>query len=165
MTVTDVHKDTGAGTLTVVAEYNASPDRIWQLWADPRQLERWWGPPTYPATVTDHDLSAGGTVRYHMTGPEGDQHHGGWDVVGSDRPHRIEFEDFFADDDGAENTDLPRSRTSVSIDDVGGGITRMTIETVYGSPEALVQVLEMGMEEGIRSALGQIDDVLAAQPV
>ncbi len=45
-----------ARTMTLEAEFDASPERVWQLWADPRQLERWWGPPTYPATVTTHDL-------------------------------------------------------------------------------------------------------------
>lgn len=52
-----------------------------QLWADPRKLERWWGPPTYPATVVEHDLRAGGKVAYLMTSPEGEQHHGWWKVL------------------------------------------------------------------------------------
>ena len=46
-------------TMTITAEFDAPIERVWQLWADPRQLERWWGPPTYPATVVDHDLSPG----------------------------------------------------------------------------------------------------------
>ncbi|MGH2353833.1 MAG: SRPBCC family protein, partial [Chloroflexota bacterium] len=57
MTVTAVRKDAQSRTLTLEAEFHASPERVWQLWADPRQLERWWGPPTYPATVEAHDLA------------------------------------------------------------------------------------------------------------
>ncbi len=57
MTVTAVRKDPQRLTLTVEAEFDASVERIWQLWADPRKLERWWGPPTYPATFTKHDLT------------------------------------------------------------------------------------------------------------
>ncbi len=60
MSVTSVVKDTERLTMTVTAEYDVSAERAWQLWADPRQLERWWGPPTYPATVVDHDLRPGG---------------------------------------------------------------------------------------------------------
>ena len=67
MTVTAVRKDPQALSLTLDAEFDASPERVWQLWADPRQLERWWGPPTYPATVTKHELRPGGRVEYHMT--------------------------------------------------------------------------------------------------
>ncbi|MGH2380466.1 MAG: SRPBCC family protein, partial [Candidatus Limnocylindria bacterium] len=69
MTVTAVRKHPETLTMTLEAEFDASPDRVWQLWADPRQLERWWGPPTYPATFTKHDLAPGGRVEYHMTGP------------------------------------------------------------------------------------------------
>jgi uncharacterized protein YndB with AHSA1/START domain len=78
MTVTDVRKDPGSRTLTIEAEFDASPERIWELWADPRQLERWWGPPTYPATFETHDLRPGGHVTYYMIGPEGDQPRGFW---------------------------------------------------------------------------------------
>ena len=52
MTVTAVRKDPDTLTMTLDAEFEAPPERVWQLWADPRQLERWWGPPTYPATFT-----------------------------------------------------------------------------------------------------------------
>ncbi|MGI3199016.1 SRPBCC family protein [Streptomyces sp. GLT-R25] len=59
MTVIDVQKNPEALALTITARFDALPARVWQVWEDPRQLERWWGPPTYPATVVDHDLSPG----------------------------------------------------------------------------------------------------------
>ena len=73
MPVIESKKDAEALTLTLVAEFDASVERVWQLWEDPRQLERWWGPPGYPATFTTHDLRAGGRVEYHMTTPQGEQ--------------------------------------------------------------------------------------------
>jgi uncharacterized protein YndB with AHSA1/START domain len=60
MTVTAVRKDPQALKMIVEADFAATPERAWQLWSDPRQLERWWGPPTYPATVDSHDLRRGG---------------------------------------------------------------------------------------------------------
>ena len=84
MPVISSHKDPSALTLTIVSENDADVARVWQIWEDPRQLERWWGPPTYPATVTDHDLTPGGTVAYAMTGPEGDTHHGWWRIIAVD---------------------------------------------------------------------------------
>jgi len=51
MSVTSIEKDFDRLTLVVVADFDATPERVWQLWADPRKLERWWGPPSYPATV------------------------------------------------------------------------------------------------------------------
>lgn len=163
MTVTAVTKDAELGSMTIVAEYSATASRVWQLWADPRLLERWWGPPAYPATVTEHDLTVGGVVRYFMTGPDGERYRGGWRVIGADESTTLEFEDFFADESGAEDPDLPETRTVVAIADTGAGTTRMTIESHFRSPEAMAQVLEMGMEEGIKQALGQTDALLADQ--
>jgi len=64
MTVTSVHKDPEARTMTLTAEFAATAAGAWRLWADPRRLERWWGPPTHPATVVEHDLRPGGKVSY-----------------------------------------------------------------------------------------------------
>jgi uncharacterized protein YndB with AHSA1/START domain len=161
MTVTSVRKDPDGLGMTIVAEFDASPERVWQLWADPRQLERWWGPPTYPATFTSHDLMPGSRVEYHMTGPEGDQPRGFWDVIEVDPPHSLVFSDGFANDDGTPNDALPRSQGRVTIERISDGRTRMSIESRYPSAEALQQVLNMGMEEGIRQAVGQIDAILA----
>jgi uncharacterized protein YndB with AHSA1/START domain len=161
MTVTAVQKDTDTLTMTVTAEFEASPERVWQLWADPRQLERWWGPPTYPATFTAFDFSPGGHVDYHMTGPEGDQPRGYWDFLEVDEPKSIVFQDGFANDDGTPNPDFPAGIGKVSIEDIGAGRTRMSIENIFPSLEAMEQVLAMGMEEGMTQAVGQIDDILA----
>ena len=163
MTVTSVHKNPETMTMTITAEFDAPVARVWQLWEDPRQLERWWGPPTYPATVVDHDLTPGGAVTYFMTGPEGDQPRGWWRVLEVDAPRHLAFEDGFADDAGNHNPDLPTMTNRVSIDEQPGGGTRMSIETTFPSVEAMEQMLAMGMEEGLALAVGQIDDLLRTE--
>lgn len=165
MTVTDIRKDLDALTLTVTAEYDVTAERAWRLWADPRQLERWWGPPSYPATVVDHDLSPGGRVSYYMTGPEGDQPHGGWDVLEVDAPRRLVVRDYFADQDGTPLQGMPQSWMSVDISDRDGGGVLVTITSRHDSREGLEQLLAMGMEEGLREAMGQIDGILVEQHV
>ena len=72
MPVIDVRHDLDNRTLTIVADFAAPVERVWQIYADPRQLEKIWGPPEYPATVVDHDLRPGGRVTYFMTGPDGE---------------------------------------------------------------------------------------------
>ncbi|MCU1379053.1 MAG: Activator of Hsp90 ATPase 1 family protein [Acidimicrobiales bacterium] len=160
MSVTDVHKDTETRTMTITAEFAAPVERVWQLWADPRQLERWWGPPTYPATVVDHDLRPGGTVNYLMTGPEGDQPRGYWRVLAVDAPHHLEFEDGFADEAGVPNPDMPTTTIRVALDEQLDGRTRMAIRTAFPSAEAMDQMIAMGMVEGMTEAISQIDDLL-----
>ena len=165
MTVTDVRKDLASRTLTVETEFEASPEEIWRLWADPRRLERWWGPPTYPATVDAHDLRPGGRVEYHMSGPEGDQPRGFWEVDEVEPPHRLVVRDGFANEDGTPNTDFPMGIMRVTIQRLDARKTRMSIESESPTVEALEQVLAMGQEEGMKQALGQIDAILAGGSV
>jgi uncharacterized protein YndB with AHSA1/START domain len=161
MTVTNVIKDPEKLTMCVSAELDGSVERCWQLWSDPRQLERWWGPPTYPATVIDHDLSVGGRVSYVMTGPDGDKSRGWWEVLAVDPPRRLEFQDGFADDSGAPNEAMPSTSMVVTLTDRAGGGTVMTIETRFPSLDAMQQLTAMGMEEGIKAAVGQMDAIVA----
>lgn len=164
MTVTNRRKDPQSRTMTLETEFQASPERVWKLWNDPRQLERWWGPPTYPATVDSHDLRPGGQVQYHMTGPTGDKHGGYWIIDEVQPPHQLVFRDGFAKEDGTPNMALPTTVMRVSILDLGGGKTRMSIESEFPSVEAMEQLISMGMEEGMALAAGQIDAILAADP-
>jgi uncharacterized protein YndB with AHSA1/START domain len=167
MTVTDVRKDPQNLTLTLDAEFDATPERVWLLWADPRQLERWWGPPQYPATFTAHEFRAGGRSEYYMTGPDGVvvTPYGYWEIVELDPPRRMSIRDGFANSDGTPNGDFPGpGEMNVSIDPVGEGRTKMTIESIFPDTTAMEQLLAMGMEEGLTEAVGQIDAILAAQP-
>ena len=165
MTVTAVEKNPEALTMTITAEFDARPERVWQLWADPRQLERWWGPPTYPATVTAHELLPGGRVEYHMTGPAGDQPRAFWVIDEAEPPHRLVFHDRFANDDGTPNEEFPTTEARVTIQSIGEGRTRMSIESLFPSTEAMEQVLAMGMEEGLTLAVGQIEAILAEDAI
>lgn len=160
MTVTSVDKDLDKLTFRLVADFDAPVERVWQLWSDPRQLERWWGPPTYPATVEEHDLTPGGDVKYYMTSPEGEKHYGWWRVNAVNPPKSLQFLDGFANPDGTPNDELPTVTSTVSLSEHAGG-TRMEINSVYDDREQMGQLLQMGMEEGIRSAVGQIDAILA----
>ncbi len=160
MPVTNVVKDAESRTLTITARFDAPIDRVWQLWSDPRQLERWWGPPTYPATVTEHDLTPGGSVAYAMTGPEGDTHGGWWRIRAVDPPRGLEFEDGFADADGTASPDMPTAVVRVALSEVAGGGTQMDITTEWATVEAMERMLARGMDTGMTAAIGQIDELL-----
>ena len=160
MPVTSVVKDADARTLTITARFDAPIDRVWQVWSDPRQLERWWGPPMYPATVTEHDLTPGGTVAYAMTGPEGDRHGGWWRVRAVDPPHTLEFESGVADADGNPSPDTPTGVIRVALSELAGGGTQMVITTACASDEAMEWMVATGTDAGMTAAVGQIDELL-----
>lgn len=162
MTVKSVQKDTDNLTLTLTAEFEAPIERVWRLWKDPRQLERWWGPPGYPATFVDHNFTSGGSVTYYMTSPEGEKYHGWWKITELDAPNRLEFEDGFGDADGNPNPEMPTTTGRVVFEEIDSSpLTRMTMFSTFPSLEAMEQMVEMGMEEGLTLAVGQIDQLLA----
>lgn len=160
MPVVSCTKDPEALTLTLVDELSAPPERIWQVWVDPRQLERWWGPPTWPATFEEHDTRPGGRSSYYMTGPEGEKARGWWQFVSLEEPRSIEFEDGFSDESGEPDDAMPRMTMRVALEPSGTG-TRMTVTTLFRSVEEMQQLLTMGMAEGLEGAAGQIDALIA----
>lgn len=160
MPVTDVQHDIDTLTLTITADFAAPVQRIWQVYADPRQLEKIWGPPDYPATVVDHDLKPGGRMTYFMTGPEGDKHAGYWEITAVEEPTSFSFDDGFADPDFNPIPDMPKSSNVFMFTAHDGG-TRATYVSTYESAEALQTVLDMGVIEGATGAINQIDDLLA----
>jgi uncharacterized protein YndB with AHSA1/START domain len=160
MSVISVDKDFDSLTLTLVAEFDAPIERVWQLWADPRQLERWWGPRSHPATVERHDLTPGGDVTYFMTGPEGEKHRGWWRVTSADPPKSLEFTDGFADQDGTPVADMPTTTVQVELSERDGG-TRMVLRSVFDSRDHMEQVVNIGAPEVLRESVGQMDALLA----
>ena len=162
MPVTNVTHDVDSRSLTIVADFAAPVERIWEIYADPRQLEKVWGPPSHPATFVDHELSPGGRMNYYMTGPEGEKYYGYWEIDAVDQPNSFTFRDGFAiDETFAKNEDLPESQNVYSFAD-NNGATRATWVGTYASAEALQQVLDMGMVEGATEAINQIDTLLAS---
>jgi len=164
MTVIHLDKDLDARVLTLVAEFDAPIEHVWELWADPRKLERWWGPPGYPSTFEQHDLTSGGRVTYYMTSPEGETPRGWWRVTAVEPPRSLEFEDGFADQDGQPVADMPTTTVRMTLTEADGR-TRMELRSAFESREAMQQLVDMGMAEGLQQAVGQMDALLAPKAV
>ncbi len=161
MPVTNIETDQDNLTLTITAEFAAPLARVWQVYSDPRQLERVWGPPTYPTTIVDHVFKPGGRVNYFMTGPEGDKHYACMDITSVDEPNGFAFRDAFTDADFNPVPGMPVSTNTYEFESTDSG-TRATYTSAFDSAEGLQQVLDMGVVEGSTSAINQIDDLLAA---
>ena len=75
LSIPSVDTDYDRLTVTMIADFDASIEQVWELWADPRKLERWWGPPGLSGDVREarpgagrrgqvlHDRSGGRPVR------------------------------------------------------------------------------------------------------
>lgn len=160
MPVTSVENDPVALTMTVIADFPVSVQRLWEAYTDPRQLEKFWGPPTFPATFTRHDATPGGLSAYSMTGPEGDVHGGYWQWLTVEPQQSFEVIDGFALPDGTPNTELPTTRSAFVFEPTTEGV-RVTTTTHFNTADDLTALLDMGMQEGMTEAMGQMDQVLA----
>lgn len=160
MPITSVTSDPEALTVTIVGEYPVTVERLWQAWLDPRQLERFWGPPGWPATFTRHDMVPGGRSEYAMNGPDGERSAGYWIVEAIDEHRSISIVDGFAADDGTANDEMPAMRMDLRFEATETG-ARFVSTTTFPDVESMERLVEMGMLEGATAALGQMDDVLA----
>jgi uncharacterized protein YndB with AHSA1/START domain len=160
MPITSVVRDTAALTMTVTAEFPVPLRRLWEAYADPRKLERFWGPPTWPATFTRHDMAVGGRSEYTMRGPDGTASSGYWEFLAVQAPYGFEVRDGFLRPDGKPNDELPSMRMVFRFEETPRG-SRVVTTTHFPSAAALEQLLNMGMEEGLKAAMGQMDAVLA----
>lgn len=159
MPVTDVITDAHTLTMTVTADFAAPIDRVWNAYSDPRQLERFWGPPGWPATFTAWDHTVGGRAVYTMNGPRGEKSTGTWEFLAIDEPRGFEVLDAFADEDGTPLDGFPAQRMTFRFEPTPDG-TRMVTTSHFDSVEALEQVVSMGQVEGLKLAMAQLDAVL-----
>lgn len=155
MPLTSVTKDAAQLTLTVVGDFLVPQQRLWDAFADPRQLERFWGPPAWPATFTRHDLTVGGRSEYYLSGQDGEKWSGSWKFTAVTPISSFEALD---GDDNAEDENMPSSMR-FTFDATPTG-SRLTIVTWFSSVEAMERTIP-GMEEGLRAAMPQLDAVLA----
>ena len=160
MPITEVSSNAQDLTLTVIADYPVPVERLWNAYSDPRQLERFWGPEGWPATFTRHVMAVGGRSDYYMSGPDGTVSRGWFRFLAIEPLRCIEVEDGFSDESGAENRDMPTMRMSFTFEPTAKG-SRSKSVTRFPSIEAMEQLVQMGMMEGMKSAMGQIDAVLA----
>jgi uncharacterized protein YndB with AHSA1/START domain len=157
--ITSVDTDYENLTITLIAEFDAPIEQVWDLWADPRKLERWWGPPTHPATFETHDLTPGGETTYYMTGPDGAMW-GAWRVRAVDPPTSLEFINAYADPDGTPVADMPLFTVRVRLTQRDGG-TRMEMHESFESREDMERMVNMGTVDGLQQAVDQIAGLLA----
>jgi uncharacterized protein YndB with AHSA1/START domain len=155
MPLTSVTKDAAQLTLTVVGDYPVPQQRLWDAFADPRQLERFWGPPAFPATFTRHDFKVGGRTEYFLTLPEGKKWNGSWQFTAVNPISSFEAQD---GEDNTEDENMPAAM-KFTFESTPTG-SRMTIVTRFSSVEAMEQTIP-GMEEGLRAAMPQLDALLA----
>lgn len=156
-----------ARVFTLKRIFNAPRSLVFQAYSQPEHLKHWWGPRGWTLTVCNIDFRAGGSWHYCMKCMDESQgdYYGmeSWgkaiykEIVPNEK---IVLVDYFSDAEGTESGDLPASESTWQFFDQGDQ-TLMVSTSTYASEEALRQVVEMGMEQGITETLDRLAERLA----
>jgi uncharacterized protein YndB with AHSA1/START domain len=151
--------DEEKNTITIKRKFAAKRQLVWDCYTKSELLDRWFAPKPFTTKTKFMDFSEGGHWHYAMVEPNGQEYWGRMDYQTIQPIDNYTALDGFCDDTGALNPELPRSRWNVSFSDVA---THTLVETLvsYTSSEALQQVIQMGLKEGLTSTLERLDELL-----
>jgi len=146
-------------TITIKREFAAKRKLVWDCYTKSELLDRWFAPKPLTTKTKFMDFREGGHWHYAMVEPNGQEYWGRMDYQTIQPIDNYIALDGFCDDTGALNPAFPRSEWHVTFSDV---LTRTLVETVvsYASPEALQQVIDMGLKDGLASTLERLDELL-----
>jgi uncharacterized protein YndB with AHSA1/START domain len=151
--------DKEKNTITIKREFAAQRQLVWDCYTKSELLDRWFAPKPLTTKTKFMDFSEGGHWHYAMVEPNGQEYWGRMDYQ-SIRP--IDYYaalDGFCDNTGTLNPDLPRSKWDVTFSDLAAHTVVQTVVS-YTSAEAMQQVIDMGMKEGLTSTLERLDELL-----
>jgi uncharacterized protein YndB with AHSA1/START domain len=77
--------------LVITRAFDAPRELVYRLWTDPKHLARWWGPHGFTTTILQMDVRPGGTWRYRMRGPDGNDYPFDGLYLEIDEPRRLVF--------------------------------------------------------------------------
>lgn len=151
--------DRDKNTITVKREFAADRQLVWDCYTKSELLDRWFAPKPFTTKTKSMDFSEGGHWHYAMVDPEGTEHWGRMDYQTIRPIDSYTALDGFCDETGVLNKDLPRANWDVSFSEKSEHALVQTIVT-YKSLEDLETVIQMGMEEGLKSTLERLDELL-----
>lgn len=160
MTTTKTNVETKGKTLIIERIFEAPPSLMFDVWSDCKHLKHWWGPKEWPMNECEMDFREGGEWLYCLRGPnKGDEAWGKAIYDEIDKPQKIVYRDYFTDNEGNINEEMPGSKTVLEFFE-HNGVTRQVSTTEYESPESLKTVLDMGMIDGMNSSMERLDKYL-----
>jgi len=143
--------------LTMTRQFNAPREKVFRAHSSCEHLKNWWGPREWPLTYCKIDFRPGGQYHYCMTGPDGTEAWGLSVYKEIKAPELIVYEDAFSDKDGNRNTSLPTTTVRTEFTEENGKTIIRSVAN-YASPEALQQVIDMGMEAGMAETLDRLEE-------
>lgn len=150
--------DKQAKTVSIVKEFAAGIDLVWDAYTRAELLDQWWAPKPLRSRTKVLDFKVGGRRFYAMVSPEGDEL--GWVLqkYTSITPKtNFKFFNTFADKD--ENPELPGSDWDFNFSSLGE-TTKVNVLIYNESLERLERMIAMGTIEGMKAQLSNLEELL-----
>ena len=129
--------------IVMTREFDAPRELVFEAHSKCEHLEKWWGPRKYSLEVCEMDFRPGGKYRFLHRGPDGLEEHG----------FRGEYREIVPPEKIAwtfEWEGMPGhiSLDTLTLEDLGGGRTKLVSHSRFDSKEDRDGMLQSGMEEG-----------------
>jgi len=154
---TKIIAESGKQELFIIREFEAPRELVFKAFTDPKLIVQWLGPRELKTKLDKFDPRSGGSYRYIHTDPNGNEY--GFHGVVHDvtAPQRIiqtfEFEGL----PEKGHTTLETSR----FEELPGGRTRVTIQSVFQSVTDRDGMIQYGMERGVNDSHERLDELFA----
>jgi uncharacterized protein YndB with AHSA1/START domain len=151
---TEIHVVPDLPAIRIVREFDASPEEVFRAHVDPDLVVRWLGPRGLEMTIDHYDCRTGGSYRYTHADAEG-----AYRFFGSF--HEVRPPERIVQTFTYEGMPDGVSLDTMTLEDLGGGRTRLTGTSMLDSFEGRDAMLASGMEIGVREGYERLDEVLA----
>jgi uncharacterized protein YndB with AHSA1/START domain len=145
-------------TVSVIREFAADLDLVWDAWTKPDILDQWWAPKPWVSKTKYMDFSVGGRRFYAMVSPEGEEHWSIQEYTSISPKTNFKMSNAFADKD--ENPDLPGSEWDLNFSEQNGK-TKVSITIYNESLARMEKMIAMGFKEGFTMGLQNLDELLS----
>jgi uncharacterized protein YndB with AHSA1/START domain len=144
--------------LVITRTFNGPARIVFDAWTKPELVKRWWAPKSRGVIMAsvDADVRAGGTYRYVVQPPKGEPFGMSGQYSEVTPPSRLVYSQVFE-----PMAHLGAAIVTVTFDEKANK-TRLQVHTLYPSKEALDGAIAMGMEDGARETMDQLDDLVIA---
>ncbi len=138
-------------TLVTTAEFDTTPEKVWDAWTDPEKIAKWWGPNGFTSTVEELDVREGGKFRVIMHGPDGVDYPNTYEFDSVSPPSRLVYTNR-----GSERFGLAPFQSVFDIERVEDK-TMLTLKMRFASEvEKEKHVHQFHADEGSRELLARL---------
>jgi uncharacterized protein YndB with AHSA1/START domain len=150
---TVVTAEPGVQELFITREFDAPRELVYKAHTDPDLYAQWLGPRGYEMKLETFEPVSGGKYRYTHKDPQGNEYgfHGSFHEMSPERMvQTFEFDGY----PGHVSMDC------MTLEELPGGRTKITIQSIFQSVEDRDGMVQAGMEKGVREGYERLDEML-----